>query len=178
MTSMAAESVATILCTAKQTRFNIDSTNYREVRQICKYGIIYTSKRWKLTNELARHWRPQHCRHFWRESRQAWKGCWQVQRQIKIRWAWDPVQRQAAIERRAALCLDWPQWNGKVEWGFSLPCLAKDDRLTRNCTLDHCSTAQGYCSKAHSRNSRGLQDRNSAADKAYRIWRRWQDGKG
>lgn len=45
MTSMAAESVATILCTAKQTRFNIDSTNYREVRQICKYGIIYTSKR-------------------------------------------------------------------------------------------------------------------------------------
>lgn len=45
MTSMAAESVATILCTAKQTRFNIDSTNYREVRQTCKYGIIYTSRR-------------------------------------------------------------------------------------------------------------------------------------
>lgn len=32
MTSMAAESVATILCTAKQTRFNIDSSSYREVR--------------------------------------------------------------------------------------------------------------------------------------------------
>lgn len=31
MTSMAAESVATILCTAKQTRFHIDSPNYREV---------------------------------------------------------------------------------------------------------------------------------------------------
>lgn len=32
MTSMASESVATILCTAKQTRFHIESPNYREVR--------------------------------------------------------------------------------------------------------------------------------------------------
>ncbi|POR38000.1 ABC transporter F family member 3 [Tolypocladium paradoxum] len=31
MTSMAAESVATILCTAKQTRFHIESPNYREL---------------------------------------------------------------------------------------------------------------------------------------------------
>lgn len=31
MTSMAAESATTILCTAKQTRFHIDSPNYREV---------------------------------------------------------------------------------------------------------------------------------------------------
>jgi hypothetical protein len=45
MTSMAAESVATILCTAKQTRFNIDSTNYREVRLTGKYGITYTGER-------------------------------------------------------------------------------------------------------------------------------------
>ncbi|KJK80332.1 hypothetical protein H634G_04571 [Metarhizium anisopliae BRIP 53293] len=31
MTSMAAESATTILCTAKQTRFHIDSPNYREL---------------------------------------------------------------------------------------------------------------------------------------------------
>ncbi|KAK5998590.1 ATP-binding cassette sub-family F member 3 [Cladobotryum mycophilum] len=31
MTSMAAESVATILCTSKQTRFHIDSANFREL---------------------------------------------------------------------------------------------------------------------------------------------------
>ena len=31
MTSMSAESVATILCTSKQTRFHIDTPNYREV---------------------------------------------------------------------------------------------------------------------------------------------------
>lgn len=42
MTSMAAESVATILCTAKQTRFNIDSTNYREL-DIDGLNIIVTS---------------------------------------------------------------------------------------------------------------------------------------
>lgn len=32
MTSMASESVATILCTSKQTRFHIDAANYREVK--------------------------------------------------------------------------------------------------------------------------------------------------
>ncbi|KAM0458255.1 hypothetical protein ACHAO4_002982 [Trichoderma viride] len=42
MTSMAAESVATILCTAKQTRFNIDSTNYREL-DIDGLNIVVTS---------------------------------------------------------------------------------------------------------------------------------------
>jgi len=33
MTSMEAESVSTILCTSKQTRFNIGTPNYREVSQ-------------------------------------------------------------------------------------------------------------------------------------------------
>ncbi|KAL7950226.1 P-loop containing nucleoside triphosphate hydrolase protein [Trichoderma barbatum] len=42
MTSMAAESVATILCTAKQTRFNIDSTSYREL-DIDGLSIVVTS---------------------------------------------------------------------------------------------------------------------------------------
>ncbi|KAH0496952.1 hypothetical protein TgHK011_004290 [Trichoderma gracile] len=42
MTSMAAESVATILCTAKQTRFNIDSSNYREL-DIDGLNIVVTS---------------------------------------------------------------------------------------------------------------------------------------
>ncbi|KAL7899326.1 P-loop containing nucleoside triphosphate hydrolase protein [Trichoderma sp. SZMC 28014] len=42
MTSMAAESVATILCTAKQTRFNIDSTNYREL-DIDGLNIVVTA---------------------------------------------------------------------------------------------------------------------------------------
>ncbi|TFB03151.1 hypothetical protein CCMA1212_004521 [Trichoderma ghanense] len=42
MTSMSAESVATILCTAKQTRFNIDSSNYREL-DIDGLNIIVTS---------------------------------------------------------------------------------------------------------------------------------------
>ncbi|GJN66790.1 hypothetical protein PCL_04329 [Purpureocillium lilacinum] len=42
MTSMAAESVATILCTAKQTRFHIDSPNYREL-DIDGLGITVTS---------------------------------------------------------------------------------------------------------------------------------------
>ncbi|KAM0258090.1 hypothetical protein ACHAQJ_003995 [Trichoderma viride] len=42
MTSIAAESVATILCTAKQTRFNIDSTNYREL-DIDGLTIVVTS---------------------------------------------------------------------------------------------------------------------------------------
>jgi hypothetical protein len=32
MTSIAAESVSTILVSCKQTRFHIDSPNYREVR--------------------------------------------------------------------------------------------------------------------------------------------------
>lgn len=32
MTSMEAESVATIMCISKQTRFNIAVPNYREVR--------------------------------------------------------------------------------------------------------------------------------------------------
>lgn len=39
---MAAESVATILCTAKQTRFNIDSSNYREL-DIDGLNIVVTS---------------------------------------------------------------------------------------------------------------------------------------
>ncbi|KAK4080358.1 hypothetical protein Trihar35433_1463 [Trichoderma harzianum] len=42
MTSMAAESVATILCTAKQTRFNIDSSSYREL-DIDGLTIVVTS---------------------------------------------------------------------------------------------------------------------------------------
>ncbi|EHK22278.1 uncharacterized protein TRIVIDRAFT_54248 [Trichoderma virens Gv29-8] len=42
MTSMAAESVATILCTAKQTRFSIDSTSYREL-DIDGLTIVVTS---------------------------------------------------------------------------------------------------------------------------------------
>ncbi|RFU74830.1 hypothetical protein TARUN_7399 [Trichoderma arundinaceum] len=42
MTSMAAESVATILCTAKQTRFNIDSTSYREL-DVDGLTIVVTS---------------------------------------------------------------------------------------------------------------------------------------
>ncbi|KAL7938020.1 P-loop containing nucleoside triphosphate hydrolase protein [Trichoderma chlorosporum] len=42
MTSMAAESVATILCTAKQTRFNIDSSSYREL-DIDGVTIVVTS---------------------------------------------------------------------------------------------------------------------------------------
>lgn len=41
MTSMASESVATILCNSKQTRFQI--TNYREVRRIChSLSCLYT----------------------------------------------------------------------------------------------------------------------------------------
>ena len=39
---MAAESVATILCTAKQTRFNIDNFNYREL-DIDGLNIVVTS---------------------------------------------------------------------------------------------------------------------------------------
>ncbi|KAL6881147.1 P-loop containing nucleoside triphosphate hydrolase protein [Trichoderma novae-zelandiae] len=42
MTSMAAESVATILCTAKQTRFNIGSSSYREL-DIDGLNIVVTS---------------------------------------------------------------------------------------------------------------------------------------
>ncbi len=34
MTSMEAESVTTILCTSKQTRFNIAVPNYREVSEL------------------------------------------------------------------------------------------------------------------------------------------------
>lgn len=38
MTSMAAESVATIVCTSKQTRFDITAPNYREVRSPGPFG--------------------------------------------------------------------------------------------------------------------------------------------
>lgn len=44
MTSMAAESVATILCTSKQTRFQIDSANYREVKSLQYSTLIQVPK--------------------------------------------------------------------------------------------------------------------------------------
>ncbi|KAG6061963.1 hypothetical protein E4U33_006616 [Claviceps sp. LM78 group G4] len=42
MTSMASEAVATILCSAKQTRFHIDSPNYREL-DVAGLQILVTS---------------------------------------------------------------------------------------------------------------------------------------
>lgn len=52
MTSMEAESVATILCTSKQTRFHIDEANLREV-----WSPRVVTEPWLVTYTFAvGHW--------------------------------------------------------------------------------------------------------------------------
>lgn len=58
MTSMAAESVATIVCTSKQTRFDIIAPNYREVSQLPPFlrhcMPTYTNRTYLLASSTSR----------------------------------------------------------------------------------------------------------------------------
>lgn len=51
MTSIASESVATILCSCKQTRFHIDNPNYREVCLYLDKQGTFSLKYWQLDVE-------------------------------------------------------------------------------------------------------------------------------